>query len=79
MIGEALKVLPVSFKNKIRQLLQEEEVDQYVLTMHYLNDGDLNYFSADDRRKIKGIFDILIHDTKRHAELLKQILKSDRK
>ena len=54
-------------------MLQEEELDLYVLTMHYRNDGDLNYFPEADRRRIKSILDILIQDTKRHAELLKKI------
>lgn len=54
-------------------MLQEEELGLYVLTMHYRNDGDLNYFPEADRRRIKSILDILIQDTKRHAELLKKI------
>lgn len=54
-------------------MLQEEELDLYVLTMHYRNDGDLNYFSDADRKRIKNILDVLIQDTKRHAQLLKDI------
>ena len=71
--------LPKQFKNKLTRLLQEEEVDLYVLSMHYRNDGDLNYFPEPDRKKIKGIFDILIHDTKQHSEILKRILGLDEK
>ncbi|MBI4394581.1 MAG: hypothetical protein HY583_00130 [Candidatus Omnitrophica bacterium] len=69
--------LPESFKNKLVRLLEEEETDIYVLTMHYLNDGDLNYFNAQDRRRVKEILGILIHDTKQHAKLLKEILASE--
>ena len=69
--------LSASFKNKIMRLLQEE-INFYVLNTHYLNAGDLNYFDASRRKKIKSIFDILIHDTNRHAKLLKQILGLDR-
>ena len=72
-------VLPKQFKTKLTGLLQEEELDLYVLTMHYRNDGDLNYFNESDRRKVKSIFDILIQDTQRHAELLKNILKASEK
>ena len=71
--------LPKRFKNKLTEFLEEEELDLYVLTMHYLNDGDLNYFNASDRRRVKSIFDILIQDTQRHAELLKNILEGSEK
>ncbi|HLD56050.1 MAG TPA: hypothetical protein VJA00_00365 [Candidatus Omnitrophota bacterium] len=65
--------LPKQLKSELARMLQEEELDLYVLTMHYRNDGDLNYFPEADRRRIKSILDILIQDTKRHAELLKKI------
>lgn len=73
--------MPLSkhFKAKLTQLLQEEELDLYVLTMHYRNDGDLNYFNEPDRRRVKSIFDILIEDTQHHAELLKRMLKIQEK
>jgi hypothetical protein len=65
--------LTKSFKGKLEKMLQEEELDLYVLTMHYRNDGDLNYFPEVDRRRIRSILDTLIQDTKHHAELLKRI------
>jgi len=65
--------LPKQLKSELARMLQEEELGLYVLTMHYRNDGDLNYFPEADRRRIKSILDILIQDTKRHAELLKKI------
>jgi len=65
--------LPKLLRNKLAKMLQEEELDLYVLTMHYRNDGDLNYFPDADRRRIRNILDILIQDTKHHAELLKAI------
>ena len=64
------------FKDKLIKLLEEEEMDLYILTMHYRNDGDLNYFSEPNRRKVKHIFDILIRDTQRHSEILKSIIGS---
>ncbi len=67
------------FKAKLIQLLQEEELDLYVLTMHYRNDGDLSYFNESDQHRVKSIFDILIEDTQRHAELLKRMLKIQEK
>ena len=65
--------LPKSLRNKLTKMLEEEELDLYVLTMHYRNDGDLNYFPEADRRRVRGILDILIRDTQHHAELLKKI------
>ena len=65
--------LPKPLRNKLAKMLQEEELDLYVLTMHYRNDGDLNYFPDADRKRIRSILDILIQDTKRHAELLREI------
>ena len=66
--------LPKQFRARLIRLLQEEEVDLYVLTMHYRNDGDLTYFDEFNRRKVRNILDILIHDTKRHSEILKHII-----
>ncbi len=71
--------LPKQFEVKLTELLQEEELDLYVLTMHYRNDGDLGYFNEPDRRRVKGIFDILIEDTQKHAELLKKIMGIEEK
>ena len=66
--------LPKQFRVRLIRLLQEEEVDLYVLTMHYRNNGELTYFDEVNRQRIKNIFDILIRDTKRHSEILKYII-----
>ena len=71
--------LPKRFKDELTKFLEEEELDLYVLSMHYLNDGDLNYFRVSDRRRVRSIFDVLIQDTQRHAELLKNILETSEK
>ena len=71
--------LAKNFRTRLLRLLDEEELDLYVLGLHYQNDGDLNYFPAQDRHRIKAIFDILVKDTKRHADLLKQIVKHGEK
>lgn len=68
--------LTKSFKDKLIWLLREEEVDLYVLTMHYLNDGELAFFEGADRSRVKHIFNILIQDTKEHARILKSLLES---
>ena len=57
-------------------LLQEEESDLFILTLHYRNDGDLNFFPHIDRKKIKKILDALIRDTQKHSEWIKELLGS---
>ena len=66
--------LPKPWKEKLLRALQEEESDLFILTMHYRNDGDLNYFSEIDRRRVKTALDILIGDTERHSKVLKALL-----
>ena len=73
--------MSVAFSNQIRErlerLLQEEETDLYVLVTHYGNDGEMTYFDKESRRKIKHIFEVLIHDTQKHSQILQQILGPD--
>jgi hypothetical protein len=61
------------FLNKVIASLQEEELDNYVLNLHYQNSQDLQYFKEKDREKIKSIFKILIQDTEKHIEILELI------
>jgi hypothetical protein len=61
------------FLNKVIASLQEEELDSYVLNLHYQNSQDLQYFKEKDREKIKSIFKILIQDTEKHIEILELI------
>ena len=53
------------FIEKLARSLEEEEVDLYVLRMHYLNDADLVFFNEKDQSKIKKILrfisDKIIH------------------
>jgi hypothetical protein len=67
--------LPKKLRDQLARLLQEEEMDLFILTMHYRNDGDLNYFPEADRGQVKSIFDTLIQDTRRHAQLLNRIIE----
>lgn len=76
-VPENPMALSKHFKSKLVRLLEEEELDLYVLSLHYRNDGDLNYFSEPDRRKVKSILDVLIQDTERHAGILKLIVGPD--
>lgn len=64
-----------SFFKKIAQSLQEEEIDVYVMNLYYRNRDDINYFNEKDRQRVQEIFDVLIEDTKRHAELLQLIVE----
>ena len=62
------------FIKKIARSLQEEEVDVYVLTLYCRNSKDLEYFDLKSRERVKQIFNVLIEDTQRHAELLALIV-----
>ncbi len=66
--------LSKAVKHKFTQLLQEEETDLYILTLHYRNDGDLNFFPEADRKQVKKILDVLIQDTQRHSEVIQSII-----
>lgn len=70
-----MKVFSYDFIKKIAHSLQEEEIDVYVLNLYFRGSEDLNYFAEKDRERIKQIFNILIEDTKHHAELLKLIVE----
>ena len=74
-----MATLSKDFTRKIFRALEEEEEDLYVLTMHYLNSEDLNFFEEKNWPRIKKIFEVLIQDTKRHSELLKLILELSEK
>lgn len=66
--------LSQSIRDKLALLLQEEEMDLYILTLHYRNDGDLSFFPHADRKKVKEILDHLIQDTQKHSEIIKSML-----
>jgi len=63
------------FVRKIAKSLSEEEIDLYILTLHYKNQEDMKYFNAEDQKRIRAIFDVLIKDTKRHAKTLELIVE----
>ena len=58
-------------------MLQEEEMDLFLLTLHYRNDGDLNFFPHEDRKRVRKILGVLIQDTQRHSDLIKSILETE--
>ena len=62
------------FLSKIAHLLEEEENEIYTLTLYYLDKEDLKYFNKEISNKVKRIFEILIDDSKKHAELLRLML-----
>lgn len=67
--------LSVEFIHEIAKALEEEELDIYTLTLYSMNNDDLNYFSEEDRKMVKNIFNTLIQDTRSHADLLKLIVE----
>ena len=67
--------VPETFTEKLALILNDEETDLYILTLHYRNKTDLDYFNPQDRKRIQHILDILIKDTKHHSELLEQTIE----
>lgn len=67
--------LSQSVKDKLAKLLQEEETDLYILTLHYRNDGDLNFFGEADRKRVRKILDTLINDTQKHSDIIKSLIE----
>ncbi len=66
--------LSKSIQDKLAHLLQEEEMDLFLLTLHYRNDGDLNFFPHEDRKRVRKILDHLIQDTQKHSDLIKSMI-----
>lgn len=60
---------------KIAHMLEEEEMDIYVLTLYFLNSKDMEYFDKKSAARIRQILKVLIEDTHRHAELLKLVVE----
>ena len=68
-----------TFLDRVRErmllLLDEEESDLYILTLHYQNHEDLNFFSGSDQVRVRKIFNILIRDTQKHRGMLESMLE----
>lgn len=67
--------LPDDFIKKIAHSLEEEEVDIFTMTLYCMSSDDMNYFDEKGKEQVKGIFKVLMDDTKHHAELLKLIVE----
>ena len=52
----------------------EEDREYFVLSMHR-NHQDITFFAKEDQKRVLDIFDILIKDTKKHAELVEHVVK----
>lgn len=51
----------------------EEEVDLYLLTLHFNNESDLKFFTQAEQEWIKKNLSILMHDTEKHRGLLAEL------
>lgn len=56
--------------HKLHKAESDEEAGIYRLGLHLDSDSDLDFFSMDEREKIKGLLKALVNDTARHAKLL---------
>lgn len=67
--------LPAEFIKKVVRCFEDEENDIYALTLYSMDADDLDYFNETDRKRVREIFQTLMDDTRRHAELLKLIVE----
>lgn len=63
------------FIDKVINYYDEEGMEYFVLNMHRQSKKDMKFFSVKTRKKIEQIYDILIKDTKKHANFLENIAK----
>jgi hypothetical protein len=61
------------FIEKALLAYDREDIEYFILTLNK-NHRDMNYFKG-DKKEVEIIFDALIKDTKRHAELMEHIIK----
>ncbi len=63
-----------AFVDKALEYMDGEDLEYFNLTLHR-DHRCTQYFSEENRKEIRTIFNALIKDTKRHAELLEHIIK----
>ncbi len=51
----------------------EEEVDLYLLGLHFQNESDLKFFTKMERDEIKKRLSVLMTDTQKHIKLLNEV------
>lgn len=64
---------PDRFLQEISRAEEEEESDLFLLNLHLRNEIDLGFFSKTEEKKVKRLLAILIQDTVKHQDQLRQV------
>jgi len=59
---------------KLLREIEEEEVGISLLSTHYQDGGELDFFKADDRERVVRILKRLAEDSGRHKQILIEII-----
>ena len=72
----------IKVKNPTEELLRklsladdQEEAQLFLFRLYAENEEDLNFFSSEDRERVQGFLRFLLADTRRHQELMHEILE----
>ncbi len=72
----------IKIKNPTDELLyklsmadDQEEAELFLFRLYAENEEDLNFFSPEDRERVQGFLRFLMTDTRRHQELMAEILE----
>ncbi len=70
----------VDIRNQIERFLwelskaeDEEGVDLYLLSLHFENKSDLEFFTEVEKNEIKKLLSVLMTDTEKHLRLLNEM------
>lgn len=71
----------IKIKNELEELLyklslaeDEEDGELFLFRLYLQDDEDLNYFNPQEKEEIKGLLKLLIEDTRRHTELIGEMI-----
>ena len=72
----------IKIKNEMEELLyklslaeEEEDGGLFLFRLYLQSEEDLSYFSQEEREEIKSLLGILMEDTRRHTELIAEMIQ----
>lgn len=64
----------VTIMERLLLQIEEEDIGISLLTTHFQNKDELNFFQPVDRERVSAILKILSDDSKRHKQMLDKIV-----
>ncbi len=72
----------IKIKSELEELLyklslaeDEEDGELFLFRLYLQDDQDMSYFSPKEQEEIKGLLSLLIEDTRRHTELIGEMIQ----